>query len=99
MLVCAAFASRLPLIALTILHSIRIDTADTSPDRAFAYVHVIGVVQILVCWSLISASIPCSKAFLNPVAIVRHEGKGVNGRLGGETTRPRFLLARQKEPV
>lgn len=77
-LVCLAFTSRLPLIAFTAIHSVYIERAREASDRAFAYVDVVLWIQILIAWSLISASIPSFKAFMNPFDAIADEGMFAN---------------------
>jgi len=70
--VIAAFAPRLILLVFSgVLASTVHDNLNTDPNMA--YLFLVIFTQMILCWSLISASLPCFRAFIRPFdAVVDH---------------------------
>lgn len=94
-LVCAAFACRFPLIVFTTIHAIAVARTNAAADRAFSYVSVIVWIQILLAWSLISASIPSFKAFMHPFDAVSDEGT-YGGATRSQVNGSYLMMGKQK---
>ncbi|GAB7356354.1 hypothetical protein MBLNU459_g7143t1 [Dothideomycetes sp. NU459] len=75
-IVISTFASRLPVIALTVIHMFFFRKAVEASDVGFAYLSPVIWIQVLLAWSLFSASIPAFRAFMQPFDTVHSEIDG-----------------------
>ncbi|KAF2639092.1 hypothetical protein P280DRAFT_550562 [Massarina eburnea CBS 473.64] len=62
--VVAAFSFRLPIIAVSITHYFSIQNSWSSVEPLYAITNPLIIQQAMLCWSLISATIPNLKAFM-----------------------------------
>ncbi|OBW64624.1 MAG: Uncharacterized protein AUREO_053090 [Aureobasidium pullulans] len=66
MLVMTAFAFRLAVIGFSITHLRRLSRTVDAEDKGFSFISPAIWIQIWLAWSLVSASIPSFRAFMNP---------------------------------
>ncbi|PNS21676.1 hypothetical protein CAC42_1530 [Sphaceloma murrayae] len=83
-LVSVVFLSRLPLCAFSILHLTRVQLAVVDETNIMAHLlECSGTLEILLIWSLISASIPALKSLVQPF----NDIKEVTEEKGGSSQR------------
>ncbi|THW70162.1 hypothetical protein D6D19_07993 [Aureobasidium pullulans] len=66
MLVMTAFAFRLAVVGFSITHLRRLSRTVDAEDKGFSFISPGIWIQIWLAWSLVSASIPSFRAFMNP---------------------------------
>ncbi|THZ76048.1 hypothetical protein D6C85_02512 [Aureobasidium pullulans] len=66
MLVMTAFAFRLAVVGFSITHLRRLSRTVDAEDKGFSFISPAIWIQIWLAWSLVSASIPSFRAFMNP---------------------------------
>ncbi|CAD0082702.1 unnamed protein product [Aureobasidium vineae] len=67
MLVMTAFAFRLAVVGFSVTHLRRLSQTIGAQDKGFSFIPPVIWIQIWLAWSLVSASIPSFRSFMNPL--------------------------------
>lgn len=94
-LVFSAFVCRLPLVAFTLVHAQRIIQSHAATNKALSYISVIIWLQVTLAWSLMSASIPTFKTFMQPFDAIGENKQFSNG-LRSELNGAYLMMGREK---
>jgi hypothetical protein len=73
-IIIGTFAARLPVIAFTVLHLYGLQKSiETKGDRGLANVEPVVWLQILLLWSMVTASLPSFRPLVSPFQTVMEE--------------------------
>jgi hypothetical protein len=76
--VVVAFAIRLPVIVFSTIHYIQLKRYPTTDEPLYSVTNAVVQQQCMVLWSLVSATIPNMKAFIQSFSMDFGQGLGLN---------------------